>query len=162
MVLPIASDLEFRSLLRAGGIGDLAAYQGNEIFGRALIKTQLEYRHTYYENLDINLLHLAWLRGIGGSLFAGAATVSHCDDYRGLFRRESWYGQVGYGVTAYLRLLGVTPQFFRFDVAVPLVRRQTVCLGRQLPNYLAELQGLEDAQVLLPPVSFNLTFLQPF
>jgi hypothetical protein len=161
-MLPINSEPEFRSLLRAGGIGELGGYLGNEIFGRAILKGQLEYRHTFYDNLDVNLLHLAWLRGVGGTLFTGVATVSHCDDYGGLFGRESWYGQVGYGVTAFMRVLGVTPQFFRLDLTVPLVRRQTVCLGRQLPDYLAEQQGIEDPQVLLPPVSVNITFLQPF
>ncbi len=161
-MLPLSSEPEFRSLLRGGGIGELGAYGGNEIFGRLLAKAQLEYRHTFYDNLDLNLLHLAWLRGIGGTLFTGAATVSHCDDYGGLFGRESWYGQVGYGVTAFLRVLGVTPQFFRVDLTVPLVRRRTLCLGEMLPDLLAEQQGLENPQVLLPPVSVNVTFLQPF
>ena len=161
-MLPIGSEPEFRSLLRAGGIGELGGYSGNEIFGRAIAKAQLEYRHTFYDNLNINLGHLAWLRGVGGTLFAGTASVSSCDDYSGMFGRESWYGQVGYGVTAFLRVLGVTPQFFRVDLTVPLVRRRTLCLGNALPDYLAEQQGLADPEVLLPPVSVNVTFLQPF
>ncbi len=161
-MLPIGSEPEFRSLLRAGGIGELGGYSGNEIFGRAIAKAQLEYRHTFYDNLNVNLGHLAWLRGVGGTLFAGTASVSSCDDYSGMFGRESWYGQVGYGVTAFLRVLGVTPQFFRVDLTVPLVRRRTLCLGNALPDYLAEQQGLADPEVLLPPVSVNVTFLQPF
>ncbi len=161
-MLPIGSEPEFRSLLRAGGIGELGAYSGNEIFGRAIAKAQLEYRHTFYDNLNVNLGHLAWLRGVGGTLFTGTASVSSCDDYSGMFGKESWYGQVGYGVTAFLRVLGVTPQFFRVDLTVPLVRRRTLCLGNVLPDYLAEQQGLSDPEVLLPPVSVNVTFLQPF
>src|SRR5690606_30771809 len=103
-----------------------------------------------------------WIRGVGGTLFGGVASASGCDSYAGLLGKESYYGQVGYGLTAFLRLLGVTPQFFRLDVAVPLVRRRTVCLGRTMPDYLAEQQGLDDPEALLPPVSVNVTFLQPF
>ena len=162
VMVPLASDPEFRSLLRGGGVNDLGAYGGNEIFGRALFSAQAEYRHTFIDDLDLNLVHLAWMRGLGGALFGGVTTVSHCDDYRGFFGKESWYAQVGYGLMGYFRLLGVTPQLVRLDVAVPLVRRRTICLGRAMPDYLAEVQGIPDASVLLPPVSVNITFLQPF
>ena len=107
-------------------------------------------------------MHLFWLRGIGGTLFTGVASVSHCDSYRGWFGRDSVYGQVGYGVTAFLQLLGVTPQFVRFDVAVPLVRRRTTCLGEELPDYIGAFQGVDPAAYQLPPIGVNLTFLQPF
>ncbi|MFY0531395.1 hypothetical protein [Nannocystis pusilla] len=90
------------------------------------------------------------------------ASVSPCDTLRGWFGKESWYGQVGYGVTAFLQLLGVTPQFVRFDVAVPLVRRRTTCLDEVLPDYLADYQGVDPGSFQLPRVGVNLTFLQPF
>lgn len=162
MMVPLSSQPEYRSLIRAGGVDGLGAYGGNEIFGRAVALAQLEYRHMFWTNMNVNLLHLAWVRGLGGAFFAGAATVSGCDDYSGWFGRESWYGQVGYGVTAFLQLLGVTPQFVRFDVGVPLVRRRTTCLGHEHPDYLAELQGLDPGSLSLPRVGVNLTFLQPF
>jgi hypothetical protein len=162
VMIPVASEPEFRGLLRGGGIADLGAYGGDEIFGRAMVTAQAEYRHTFYDDLHLNLVHLAWLRGLGGALFGGVTTVSGCDDYSGLFGAKSYYGQVGYGLMGYLRLIGVTPQLVRLDVAAPLVRRRTVCLGKVLPDYLAEVQGIEDAAVLLPPVTFNITFLQPF
>lgn len=162
VMVPLLGKPEYRSLLRAGGVDGLGAYGGNELFGRALAMAQLEYRHMFWSNFNVNLLHLYWLRGIGGTLFTGVATVSGCDSYRGWFGRESWYGQVGYGVTAFMQLLGVTPQFLRFDVGVPLVRRRTMCLGDALPDHLAELQGIDPASFELPPIGVNLTFLQPF
>ena len=68
----------------------------------------------------------------------------------------------GYAVTAFMQLLGVTPQLIRLDVAVPLVRRRTTCLGHVHPDYLAETQGLQPGEYTLPPVGLNLIFLQPF
>jgi hypothetical protein len=162
VMVPLVGQPEFRSLLRVGGVDGLGAYGGNELFGRAYALAQLEYRHVFWSNFNVNLVHLFWLRGLGGTLFTGVASISHCDDYRGWFGRESWYGQVGYGVTAFLQLLGVTPQFVRLDVAVPLVRRRSMCLGETLPDYLAERQGIEPGSLNLPPVGVNLTFLQPF
>ncbi|HEY8377558.1 MAG TPA: hypothetical protein VIK91_13780, partial [Nannocystis sp.] len=162
MMVPLVGRPEFRSLLRVGGVDGLGAYGGNELFGRAYALAQLEYRHVFWSNFNLNLVHLYWLRGLGGTLFTGVASISHCDDYGGWFGRESWYGQVGYGVTAFLQLLGVTPQFVRLDVAVPLVRRRTMCLDRALPDYLAEYGGIDPANFELPPVGVNLTFLQPF
>lgn len=162
VMAPINSEPEYRSLIRAGGLEGLGGYGGNEIFGRAMALAQLEYRHTYVNNLDGNLLHVAWLRGLGGALFTGVASTSPCGGYDGWFGRNSYHAQVGYGVTALMQLLGVTPQFIRFDVAVPLVRRESVCLGHVHPNYLGELQGLAPGQYTLPPVGLNLSFLQPF
>lgn len=161
LMTPLGGAPEYRNLIRAGGIDGLGAYGGNELFGRAAALANLEYRHVFWSNFDWNLLHLLWLRGVGGTLFAGAASVSGCDDYR-LFRAGTWYGQVGYGVTAFLQLFGVTPQFFRVDVAVPLVRRRTLCLGHEHPDYLAEYNGADPATFELPPVGVNVTFLQPF
>ncbi|MCY1062411.1 hypothetical protein [Nannocystis sp. SCPEA4] len=162
MMVPLAGRPEFRSLVRAGGVDGLGAYGGNELFGRGVALAQLEYRHMFWSNFNINLVHLFWLRGIGGTLFTGVASVSSCDTLRGWFGRETWYGQVGYGVTAFLQLLGVTPQFVRFDVAVPLARRRTTCLDETLPDYLGTIQGLEPGEYQLPRIGVNLTFLQPF
>ncbi len=162
MVFPLASEMEFRGLVRGGGIGALGGYGGNELFGLASAWVRAEYRHEFFRNLNINVVHLAWLRHIGGVAFAGVSSLSRCDSYRGWFERESWYGQVGYGLTARTFIFGVTPQFVRLGVAVPTVRRTTTCLDRVLPNYLAQVQGLPDASQLLSPVNVNLTFVQPF
>ena len=162
IMTPLGTTPEYRSLIRGGGLDGLGGFGGNELFGRALALAQIEYRHFFVRNLDLNLLHLLWFRSFGGALFTGVATNSHCDDYRGWFGKGSWYGQVGYGVTAQMEAIGVTPQFIRFDVAVPLGRRTYTCLGNTHPDYLAHVQGLEPGQYTLPPVGVNLTFLQPF
>ena len=82
---------------------------------------------------------------------------------QGWFAGKSWYGTVGYALTGYLSILGVTPQVVRLEVAVPLVRyRNERCLGKALPDYLAEVQGVPSATRLLPPVSLNVTFQQSF
>jgi hypothetical protein len=96
-------------------------------------------------------------------LFGGVSTISGCDSYAGWFGAERWFGQVGYGLNARVTWFGVLPQFFRIDAAVPLGRRRgQSCLGEVLPDYLAEVQGVEDVDRLLPPFNINVTFNQPF
>jgi hypothetical protein len=163
MVVPLVGDPEFRSLGRVGGIGGLSGYGADEVFGLGVASLQLEYRHVFVNDLPINIVHLAWLRSIGGTLFGGVATHSHCRDYGGWFGAKSWYGNIGYALTGYLSILGVTPQLVRVEVAVPLVRRRGVdCLDVELPDYLAEVQGIDDPSRILPPVQVNLTFQQTF
>ena len=163
MVIPLVGDPEFRSLSRVGGIGGLQGYAADEVFGLGLMTAQAEYRHVYVNDLHGNLAYLAWLRSIGGVLFTGSSTVSSCDGYDGWFGSDSWYGHVGYGLMAYTSILGVTPQLFRVDASVPLVRRRgVVCLDRILPDYLAQRQGIEDPERLLPPFNINVTFNQSF
>ena len=162
VMAPIGSSPEYRSLLRGGGLEGLGAYSGNEIFGRAMALAQLEYRHVFFNNMNVNMLQLGWLRGFGGALFTGVASVAPCEGLSGWFGKDTYYAQVGYGVTAFLQLLGVTPQLIRLDIAVPLVRRRTECLGNSHPDYLGEVQGLKPGQYKVPPVGLNLIFLQPF
>jgi hypothetical protein len=89
--------------------------------------------------------------------------VSSCDDLSGWLSEDSWYAHVGYALNAHFFVFGVTPQLFRVEASVPLVRRRGVqCLGRTLPDYLAEVQGLENASQLLPPFNINVVFQQTF
>jgi hypothetical protein len=163
MVVPLRREPEFRNLARVGGIGGLSGYAADEVFGRGLATAQIEYRHQFINNLMLNVLHLGYLRGIGGVLYAGAASTSSCDSFGGWFGGDSWYGHVGYGLTARVFILGVTPQLFRVEASVPLVRRTGVrCLDKVLPDFLAERQGLSDPTRLLPPVNFNVVFNHPF
>jgi hypothetical protein len=163
IVVPLASQLEFRSLNRGGGIGGLSGFTTNELFGRAVARLLLEYRHVIIDDLRIPLLNLIFVRSIGGALFGGVSTLSGCDSYAGWFGAERWFGQIGYGLNARVTWFGVLPQFFRIDAAVPLGRRRgQSCLGEVLPDYLAEVQGVEDVDRLLPPFNINVTFNQPF
>lgn len=163
IVIPVRGDPEYRSLGRVGGIGGLSGYAADEAFGLGIASVQAEYRHVFVNDLRPNFVHLAWLRSIGGIAFAGASSASPCDRLDGWFERGSWYGTVGYALTGYLSILGVTPQLVRVEVAAPVIRyRNRQCLGNTLPDYLAEVQGAPDAEVLLPPVSFNVTFQQSF
>ncbi|PRQ05893.1 hypothetical protein ENSA5_00040 [Enhygromyxa salina] len=163
VVVPLASELEFRSLNRGGGIGRLSGFTSNELFGRGVARAALEYRHVILDDLRLPLFNLIFVRTLSGALFGGVASVSGCDSYAGWFGAQSWYGQVGYGLAARLQWFGVVPQFIRVDAAVPLGRRRGVaCLGETLPEYLGEVQGIEDVGRLLPPFNINVTFNQPF
>jgi hypothetical protein len=164
MVFPIRGRTEFRNLTRVGGIGGLSGYLADEIFGLGMVLAQAEYRHVYVNDLHLSLLHLGYLRSLGGTLFTGAASVSSCESFRGWFGKDSWYGHVGYSADARLSIFGVTPQLFRVDVSVPLVRRDTTCLGERLPDRLGERQGLspEEVRQVLPRFNINVTFEQSF
>lgn len=164
LVIPLVGRTEFRNLARAGGIGGLSGYLADEIFGLGLLLAQAEYRHVYVNDLHLNLMHVGYLRSLGGTLFTGAASASSCESLRGWLGKDSWYGHVGYSVDARLSIFGVTPQLFRVDLSVPLVRRDTTCLGERLPDRLGERQGLspEEVRQVLPRFNVNVTFEQSF
>lgn len=163
MVIPIASELEFRSLQRGGGEAGLIGFTGNELFGRAIARGLIEYRHMIIDDLRLPLFNLVHVRAFTGALFGGVASLSSCDDYSGWFGRNSWYGQVGYGLGSRFEWFGVSPQLIRMNVAVPIGRRTGVrCLGETLPDYLGEVQGVEDYAPLLPPLTINFTYSHLF
>lgn len=163
IVIPLRGRQEFRSLTRAGGIGGLSGYVADEIFGLGTTLVQAEYRHVYLDDLHLNVAHLGYLRSIAGTLMTGVASVSSCEDFGGWFGRDSWYAHVGYALGAHFSVFGVTPQLFRVEASVPLVRRRGVqCLGETLPDYLADVQGLQSADRLLPPFNINVVFQQTF
>lgn len=163
LVVPLVREPEFRSLTRVGGIGGLGGYAADEAFGLGQVALQAEYRHQYLRNMHSNLAHLLYGRSIGGVAFVGAATTSRCDSYGGWFGADSWYAHVGYALTARLSILGVTPQLLKVEASVPLIRRNGIrCLDRVLPDFLAERQGLDSADALLPPFNINVLFNQSF
>jgi hypothetical protein len=80
--------------LAVGGPSGLRGYGSNALLGRAAARGSVELRQTIVHDLNVNLLHFSYLRGIGAALFADGATVSACDGYR-LFGGGSFYADAG-------------------------------------------------------------------
>lgn len=156
---------EFRGLARIGGLGRLSAFGADEIFARAVAVGLAEYRHTIFDHTRLNLLGLGWFRNVGGVLATGVGTASTCRSFAGFGEKDSWYGQVGYGITTLYDFLGMAPEMVRVDISVPIGRKaHRTCLGRKFPEALAEVQDLPPDRVksLLPNFSFNILIEQPF
>jgi hypothetical protein len=123
-----AGDLSIaRQMLSAGGAGGLRGYAPDELLGRARLVTRVEYRHVFVHDLDVNILHSLYLRGIGGAFFAEAAMVTACDSYR--VDSSSFAYDVGYTLRVFADWFGVSQTTFNIDVAVPLYRVQRDCFG---------------------------------
>lgn len=155
---------EFRGLTRLGGVGRLSAFGADEVFARAVALGIVEYRHTIFDHLRANLLGLGWIRNIGGAISGGVGTASSCESFAGLGAKDSWYGQVGYGISALYDFMGMAPEMVRLDVSLPIGRKNRSCLGRQFPEAIATAQDypVENVKSLLPRLSFNILIDQPF
>jgi hypothetical protein len=97
----------------------LGALAPDEALGRAKMYVVAEYRHLYSWDLDGNLFHIAWLRGIQGVLTVGAGTASARDSMSGLFEPRRVFLEVGYGLRAFLDYAGVQTGLVALDLAVP-------------------------------------------
>jgi hypothetical protein len=97
----------------------LEAFAPDEALGRAKLYAVAEYRHVYSWDLDLNLFHLAWLRGLQGVLFVGAGTSSRRDSLAGLFDVDRLYFEAGYGLRAFLDYLGAQTGIIALDFGVP-------------------------------------------
>ncbi|MBI5489907.1 MAG: hypothetical protein HY905_21405 [Deltaproteobacteria bacterium] len=112
---PVASQYE--------GLGDrmlLAAIDPDEGLGRAKLYVVGEYRHLFSWDLDANLFHLAWLRGLQGVLTVGMGTTTERDSFDGLFGLDRLFFEFGYGLRAFLDYAGVQTGLIALDLAVPL------------------------------------------
>src|SRR6185503_939680 len=90
-----AGDLSIaRQMISAGGGGGIRGYSFDELLGRARIIARAEYRHTIAHDLDFNILHSLYIRGIAGAIFAEAAVITACDSYR--IDSSSFAYDVGY------------------------------------------------------------------
>lgn len=102
----------------------LRAFEADETIGRVRIYGGIEYRWTMIHNLNINLLHLAWLRSIALVAFAAGGTASQQDGLDGLFTGDRMFTEVGGGVRALLDIAGVQPYIIAVDIAYPITPRE--------------------------------------
>lgn len=109
---PIASELPglgSRFYLRAYAPGSLAGR------GNAFAVAELRFTPTALSDLQLNALHVAWIREVQFAIFAGAGVVAS--------PRSLPYGaEVGMGIRLHIDYAGILPAVFVADLAVPLVR----------------------------------------
>ena len=111
-----------RQMLSAGGGGGLRGYDVETLLGRWRALGRVEWRHVFTHELDINLLHSLYVRGIGGALFAEAGIVSPCESYAP--NSKSAAADVGYSLRIFADWFGVSQTTINIDIAVPLVNRE--------------------------------------
>ncbi len=116
-----------RQMLSAGGGGGLRGYDVESLLGRWRALGRVEWRHVFTHELDFNLLHSLYLRGIGGGLFAEAGVVSPCESYAP--DSKSAAVDVGYSVRLFADWFGVSQTTINLDFAVPLVQQDRSCFG---------------------------------
>ena len=78
-------------------------------------------------DLDINIAHSLYVRGIGGAVFAEAGMVTACGSYA--VDSSSFAYDVGYSLRIFADWFGVSQTTLNFDIAVPLRREQRDCFG---------------------------------
>lgn len=109
---PIASELPglgSRFYLRAYAPGSLAGR------GNAFAVAELRFTPTALSDLQVNALHVAWIREVQFAIFAGAGVVAS--------PRSLPYGaEVGMGIRLHIDYAGILPAIFVADLAIPLVR----------------------------------------
>ena len=103
-----------------GGRFLLRGYQTDELVGRGRAFAVVEYRFTptIFSDLDIDVLHLAWIRRIQLAAFAGAGVVYAEREGR------SWAAgaEVGGGIRVHFEYAGVQPGVMAIDISRPLIR----------------------------------------
>jgi hypothetical protein len=116
-----------RQMLAAGGAAGLRGYAIDELLGRGRVVARAEYRHVFVHDLDINILHSLYIRGVGGGVFAEAAMVTACNSYA--VDKSSFAYDVGYTLRIFADWFGVSQTTLNIDIAVPLTRQQRDCFG---------------------------------
>lgn len=152
-----AGDIQKRSqLYHLGGARGLRGYGVDELLGRARAAARFELRNRYVSDLDWNLGHFTVVRALGGNLFFEAGAVSSCADLS-VSGNDVFY-DVGYSFRVLHDAFGVHQQLLTIDLAVPLNRRDRVCLGQH------SLGAPSDGQASLrrPPFVVLISFLPNF
>ena len=117
----------------------LAGYAAEEVVGRGLFfaATELRFTPTALSDLQINLLHVVWVREIQLAAFARAGVVFDALDGRSVAPAT----EVGLGVRVHFEYAGVQPAVFVVDVSAPLVRTYE---SRQFRNPISLLIAFEQ------------------
>jgi hypothetical protein len=121
-----------RQMLSAGGAGGLRGYDLQALLGRWRVNGRVEYRQVYVHDLNINLLHVLYVRGIGGGLFAEGGVVSPCESYAP--DAHSGAFDVGYTIRVFGDWFGASQTTLNIDLAVPLTRASRGCFGPAVPT----------------------------
>ncbi|MDB4965290.1 MAG: hypothetical protein JWN44_979 [Myxococcales bacterium] len=116
-----------RQMLSAGGGGGLRGYDVESLLGRWRAIARVEWRHLFTHELNFNLLHSLYLRGLSGALFVEAGLVSPCESYAP--DSKSAAVDVGYTIRIFGDWFGVSQTTIAIDLAVPLVRNDRSCFG---------------------------------
>ncbi len=120
-----------RQMLSGGGVSGLRGYSVEQLLGRWRAIARAEWRHVFTHELDVNLLHSLYLRGIAGAVFVDAGVVSPCETFAP--NTNSVAADVGYTVRIFGDWFGVSQTTMNFDFAFPLVKHDATCFG-QLPS----------------------------
>jgi hypothetical protein len=121
-------DLKFaRQMVSPGGGAGLRGYDVQWLLGNWYAYGRAEWRHNFVHDLDVNILHSLYLRGIGGGLFAEAGVVSPCGSYAP--DKTSPVVDVGYSLRVFADWFGVSQTTMNIDVAVPLIEPTRNCFG---------------------------------
>lgn len=109
------SDIPSQRLPDAGGEGNVRGIQPSEFVDRAFMAVRTELRQFIFEDLDINLLYLIYVRRIQLVLFLDAGDVG--EDLDVVFRnRTDWKWGTGFGFRLWGKSFGVTDLIMRFDI----------------------------------------------
>jgi hypothetical protein len=123
-------DIESRAqLLAPGGIAGLRGFSPGSLFARAALTARGEYRHVFVRDLDWNLGHYTFVRGIGGVAFFDVGVLSPCSDLLPGSGDEVVYTAAGYGLQLVYDSFGTLPSVSRIDAALRLGGRTSDCLG---------------------------------
>jgi hypothetical protein len=117
-----------RQMLSAGGGGGLRGYDVESLLGRWRAIARVEWRHLFTHELNFNVLHSLYLRGLAGAVFVEAGMVSPCESYAP--DSKSAAVDVGYTIRAFADWFGVSQTTINIDFAVPLVRNDRACFGQ--------------------------------
>jgi hypothetical protein len=116
-----------RQMLSAGGGNALRGYSVEQLLGRWDVTGRVEWRHLFTHDIDFNIMHSLYVRGMSGGLFVEGGIVSPCESY--VPDGKSYAADVGYSLRFFADWFGVSQTTLNLDFAVPLIRHDRSCFG---------------------------------